>query len=219
MRPFDARRSCLAVLLLLALAAPEQGRAEAPPRGALDALWQEHMLTGSAATIYAEDGGQRTVATHREPFDEQRGVVSRVESAALTTHGIEVLKLDERWLLWRNGGWVMRGGLLARARGRASTIELYGKAVIRRPPWVSLGPFRRDPPTTTGYEFFLLVRKASVPRATVVRQWTVPPDDVGNGSPVRATLRYDAANRTATVTISGLKRPVDDTVGPLPAAD
>ena len=145
--------------------------------------------------------------------------MSSVESAALTTYGIEVLKLDERWLLWRNGGWVLRGGLLARRRGRSSAIELYGKAVIRRPPWVSLGPFQRDPPMTTGYEFFLLLRKANVSRAEAVRQWTVPPADVADPASVRAMMRYDTATHTATVTIRGLKTPVDEAVGGVRLAD
>lgn len=206
-------------MILLALVVPRQSAAEAPPRAPLDALWQEHMLAGTAATIYAEDGRQRTVASYRQPFDEQHGVVSNVESAALTSHGIEILELDERWLLWRNGGWVMRGGLLARARARGSAVELYGKAVIRRPPWVSLGPFRRNPPATTSYELFLLLRKANAPHATIVRRWIVPPDEVVEAGSVKATLRYDAASRTAQVAITGGKRPVDDTVGPLPPAD
>ena len=177
------------------------------------------MLAGTAATIYAESDGQRTVTGARQPFDEAHGGVASVESAALTSHGIEILRLDERWLLWRNGGWVLRGGLLARARDRSSAIELYGKAVIRRPPWVSLGPFRRDPSATTGYEFFLLLRKVGVPRAAILRQWTFQPEDVASAGPVRAALRYDAASRAARVTVGGLKRPVDDTVGPLPPAD
>jgi len=40
--------------------------------------------------------------------------------------------------------------------------QLYGKAVIRRPPYVPGGPFPRDPPMTTGYEFFLVLRKAAL---------------------------------------------------------
>ena len=41
---------CLTVLMLFTLAAPDASSAEPPPRAPLDALWQEHMLTGSAAT-------------------------------------------------------------------------------------------------------------------------------------------------------------------------
>jgi hypothetical protein len=170
------------------------------------------MLMGSAATVYADESGQRTLSVLRTPFDEERGVVSSVESAAGTTQGIEVSRLDERFLFWRNGGWVLQGGLLARARGRSAAIELYGKAVIRRPPYVPGGPFPRDPPMTTGYEFFLLLRKPNVPRATILRQWTFQPGDVAKDAGVRATLRYNAATRTATVAITGLKTPVEDIV-------
>ena len=122
MRVFSSRLGYLAFMMLFALCIPGPGSAEPPPRAPLDALWQEHMLMGSAATIYVDEFGQRTVSSLRQPFDEQRGVVSGVESAAWTTHGIEVLRLDERWLLWRNGGWVLQGGLLARVRGQWSTI-------------------------------------------------------------------------------------------------
>jgi hypothetical protein len=69
---------------------------------------------------------------------------------------------------------------------------------------------------TTGYEFFLLLRKAGVPRATVLRQWTFQPSDVAKDGTVRATLQYDAMTRTATVTIRGLKTPVEEKINSLP---
>ncbi len=65
---------------------------------------------------------------------------------------------------------------------------------------------------TTGYEFFLLLRKADVPRATILRQWTFQPGDVAKDGSVRAMLRYNIATRTATVTIMGLRTPVEETV-------
>jgi len=198
-------------LMLLAVAAPEASSAEPPPRAPLDALWQQHMLQGSAATIYIDGSGERTVSTPRVPFDEQHGEKD-VEGAAITTYGIHVARLDERWLLWRNGGWILRGGLLARAKADGSAIELYGKAVIRQSPYVPGGPFPRDPPIKRGYEFFLLLRRANVPRAIILRQWTFQPTDVVNGGPARATLRYDATTGTATVTITGVKTPVAETI-------
>jgi hypothetical protein len=209
---FKYRLGYLVFLMLFTLSVSDAGSAEPPPRAPLDALWQEQMLVGGAATIYVDDSGQRTVSIPRTPFDEQRGVVSSVESAAATTRGIEVSRLDERFLLWRNGGWVLQGGLLGLVREQSSAVELYGKAVIRRPAYVPGGPFPRDPPMTTGYEFFLLLRKANVPRATVLRQWTFQPGDVGKDSSVRAMVRHNAAARTATVTILGLKTPVEEAV-------
>ena len=67
---------------------------------------------------------------------------------------------------------------------------------------------------TTGYEFFLLLRKANAPRATIVRQWVFQPSDVIEAGRVRAKLQYDTATRKAVVTIMGLKTPVEDTVEP-----
>jgi hypothetical protein len=198
-------------LMLFALSVPAASRAEAPARAPLDALWQEHMLTGSAATIYVDESGQRTVPIPRRSFNEQHGE-TYAESAATTTSGIQVARLDERWLLWRNGGWVLQGGLLARVRGPSSAIELYGKAVIRRPPYVPGGPFPRDPPMTTGYEFFLLLRKANASLATILRQWTFQPSDVVEAGRVTARLQYGTATRKAVVTIAGLKTPVEEAV-------
>jgi len=65
---------------------------------------------------------------------------------------------------------------------------------------------------TTGYEFFLLLRKPNVPRATILRQWTFQPGDVAKDASVKAMLKYDAAARTATVAIMGLKTPVEGIV-------
>jgi hypothetical protein len=148
------------------------------------------------------------------PFDEERGVVSSVESAASTAYGIEVSRLDERFLLWRNGGWILQGGLLARVKAPLAAFELYGKAVIRQQSYIPGGPFPRDPPTTTGYEFFLLLREAGAPRATILRKWTFDPRDVVEAGRVRAELHWDAATRKALVTIKGLKTPITDIVGP-----
>ena len=212
MRSFTSELGLLGLVMLLTAWAPEAGWAEPPPRAPLDALWLEHMLMGSGATIYVDESGQRTVSGLRQPFDEQRGVVSSVESAAWTSYGIEVSRLDERWLLWRNGGWIPQGGLLARVKGQLATLELYGKAISRRPPYVPRGPFPYDPPITTGYEFFLLLRNANTPRATILQQWTFQPRDVAKDGQVSATVQYGAATRTATVTITGLKRRVEETV-------
>jgi hypothetical protein len=209
---FTSELGCLGLVMLFALSVPDTGSAEPPPRAPLDALWQEHMLAGSAAIIYVDESGQRTVSGVRQPFDEPRGVVSSVESAAWTNYGIEVSRLDERWLLWRNGGWILQGGLLSRVKEQSAALELYGKAVIRRPPYVPGGPFPRDPPMTTGYEFFLVLRKAGAPRATILRQWIFQPSDVVEAGRVRARLQNDTATRKAVVTITGLKTPVEDTI-------
>jgi hypothetical protein len=209
---FKYRLGYPVLLMLFTFSVSDAGSAEPSPRAPLDALWQEQMLIGGAATIYVDDSGQRTVSIPRTPFDEQRGVVSSVESAAATTRGIEVSRLDERFLLWRNGGWILQGGLLGLVREQSSVIELYGKAVIRRPAYVPGGPFPRDPPMTTGYEFFLLLRKANVPHATVLRQWTFNQVMWSRTAQSGRWSGNNAATRTATVTIMGLKTPVEETV-------
>ena len=210
MKPLLSWLGYLGTAMLFAISVPGLSLAEPPPRAPLDALWQEHMLAGSSATIYIDASGQRTIAIYRTPFDEQR--VSSVESAAATTYGIEVARLDERWLLWRNGGWFLQGGLLVRAKDHSTTLELYGKAVIRQLPYIPRGPFPYDPPMTTGYEFFLLLRKADAARAAILRQWVLQPSDVVEAGRVKATLKYDAPTRKAVVTIMGLKRPLEETV-------
>ena len=78
MSSFASGLGYLALVTLLALSIPGAGSAEPPPRAPLDALWKEHMLMGSAATICVDESGQRTVSGLRQPFDEQRGVVSSV---------------------------------------------------------------------------------------------------------------------------------------------
>ena len=201
----------LGVAMLFAISVSDVSSAEPPPRASLDTLWSDLMLEGSASSISVDSSGQRTLSIPRRRFDEQHGE-TWPESAAGTTHGIRVSRLDERWLLWRNGGWILEGGLLARAREQSSAIELYGKAVIRQLPYVPGGPFPRDPPMTTGYEFFLVLRKADASRATIIRQWIFPPSDVVKAGLVGARLQYDTASKKAVVTISGLKTPVEYTV-------
>ena len=106
-------RGGLGVLMLVALFCPGLSRAEPPPRTPLDALWNEHMLTGTSTTVYVDDAGQRTLSIPRSPFDDRSGMVSGIvsfpESAAATTRGIVVARLDERFLIWRNGGWFLQG--------------------------------------------------------------------------------------------------------------
>ncbi len=97
-----------------------------------------------------------------------------------------------------------------------STIELFGKATIRTPVHIPAGIFHFDPPTDTGYEFFLLQRPHSTGIAVIVRRWVVEPADVvkdRHGYPrVEAALRYDTSTHVAEVSITGLRQPVKDRV-------
>jgi hypothetical protein len=154
---------------------------------------------------------------HSSEWSEDAG--GRPEAAAWTkSRTIAVARMDQGF--WKkNGGWELVGGLLGRATADSSTVELYGKAavrVFRHFPF----PFHRDIPHETGYEFFLLLREPGVPLATIVRRWAFEPNEVvvnpestgGTSENVRAMLLYDESARTATVTITGLKRPFADRV-------
>jgi hypothetical protein len=97
-----------------------------------------------------------------------------------------------------------------------STIELFGKTVIRTAVHVPSGMLHRDPPTETGYEFFLLRRSQATRAATIIQRWVVQPADVvkdRSGYPrAWAVLKYDASAQVAAVSITGLKKPVNDRV-------
>ena len=173
------------------------------------------MLAGKSVAIAIENPQSR-VSEHQSTrsFEYAR---AKPETAGWTNRGITIMRLGEGF--WRNGGWLLEGGLLAQAVDGSSTFELYGKAVVRRFPFVPF-PFHRERPHETGYEFFLLHRGPGVPHATIVGQWVCPPDEVvvkrestgGTYEDVRGMLRYDPDTRTAMVTITGLKRPIEERV-------
>jgi len=102
-------------------------------------------------------------------------------------------------------------------------LELYGKEVNRRKPFfvpTVLFTMHKNYDELVRYEFFLLWRPGGAPRATVLKQWTVPAEAVYLASAdsvpfVQAFLQYTAGAESATVTINGLKQPITDTV-PLP---
>lgn len=183
-------------------------------REPLDRLWEEHMLAGTSV-IYS-DGKRVTYAPTRsyetaggDPLD-----------AAFTKQGIVVGDFREtRFLLWVDGGWALDGGLLARVEEQRSAIELYGKKITRREPSFILNLKAIHVPTETySYEFFLLLRRHGASRATILKKWAFSPEDVPLDEDriptdlVTGHLRYDRAAKTATVTIKGLKRPIEERV-------
>lgn len=188
---------------------------EAPVRTPLDRSWEEHMLDGRAGII-AIEGSQtrRSDNPSIESFERARG---QPEEAVWTNRGISVARFGEGF--WGNGGWRLEGGLLARAVDGPSSFELYGKAVVRQFSYFPF-PFHREIPHETGYEFFLVHRLSSAPQATIVRKWVFPPNEVvvksvshgGTREDVQAVLQYDAGTRTATVRITGLRRPYEERV-------
>jgi len=188
---------------------------DAPPRAHLDALWRQHMLAGTQIVAEFRKGEISTsdfVPTR--PFESAHGSPERADS---TRNGIHVVELGHG--VWRNGGWVLTGGLLRRSVDGASTFELYGKAVVRRFSYFAF-PFHRATPHETGYEFFLLHRRDGVRGATVVREWIFPPEavvtkNVGGGvvvEDVSAYLDYDPRTRRATVAVQGLKQHFEEEV-------
>lgn len=198
---------CTALTSLIPIVSPASAGPMA--REPLDRLWEEHMLAGTFP-IYAE--GKRVERVSEGSFEEKQGDPFFV---AYTKHGIMVSDLREtRFLgLWLKGGWLLQGGLLARVEDQASTVELYGKMVMRAEPvflftyFVSIhGPDNVRPYAD---EFFLLLRKKGSERATVLRKWVFNQQESEMGV-VRGLLRYDPATKVATVTILGLKHPFEE---------
>ncbi len=198
----------LTILLLVTLSSGSRASGREP----VDALWEQYMLAGSA--VAAEIKDTEIVVVERSSTDPFTSAHGKPEWAVFTRHGISVMKLGEG--IFRNGGWVIVGGLLGLASEGASTFELYGKAVERQFSYFPF-PFHRDPPRETSYEFLLLHRRLGDSVATVLRRWVFDAEQVAEKHPrptegVRATLRYDPATRMATVTIAGLRRPVEQQV-------
>jgi hypothetical protein len=200
---------------LMVLLLAEAGMAGGIRREPLDQLWEDHMLAGTSA-IYS-DGKRVTYAPDRS-YETAGGNPS---DAAFTKQGIAIGDFREsRLLLWVGGGWALDGGLLAKAEDQKSAVELYGKQVTRREPSFILNPKAIHVPTETySYEFSLLLRRDGAPRARILRKWVFPPEDVPLDEEdrlpkglVTGHLRYDGATKTATVTVKGLKRPIEERV-------
>lgn len=188
------------MLLALGLGAGLAGAAEIP-RGPLDALWEEHMLAGTDGMY--EDGTRLTVPREHdfESADGQPGVVWP------TKYGIRVQDFRETRLggLLSKGGWRIEGGLLARGKERAATIELYGKSVWRVEP--ALFHFGKAPPRSAqhSYDFFLLYRPDGVAQATIVKKWTILPDQIPYNYYLRGRLEYEPVARVATLRVTGVE--------------
>jgi len=191
---------------------------QATPREPLDALWERRMLEGRGVRMWLDDKWQpstveegRSFVDLRNSHKERNDPVSYL-FAFSDQYGITIMRHVEGY--WRNGGWTLTGGPLGIAATTKSTIELFGKATIRTPVHIPSGIFYFDPPTETGYEFFLLQRPNSTGIAVIIRRWVVQPADVvkdQHGYPrATAVLRYDTSTHVAEVSITGLRQPVKD---------
>jgi len=192
----------------------------ATPREPLDELWERRMLEGRGVRMWVDNNWQPRAVSEgfsfadlRSSHRDRKDPVS-YRSAFDDPYGITVIRHVEGY--WGNGGWELTGGPLGVAADAESTIELFGKAIIRTAVHVPAGILHLDPPTETGYEFFLLRRSQATGAAIIVRRWVVQPADVvkdRNGYPrAEGALTYDASAQVATVAITGLKRPVNDRV-------
>jgi hypothetical protein len=185
-------------------------RGEPPPRVHLDALWEKHMLAGTfvVMNIYGSitEGSEKHPPLLVDPKREEPIYPSGM------SHPISILSVGEG--LFRRGGWYLGGGLLRRISDGPVTIEIYGKRVVRRFPYIPFPPHSGGPEETSS-EFFLLYRKPGSP-GTIIRKWIFLPEEIvidrDDQSEVRCVFQYDRASKTATVTIHGLKRPFEDRV-------
>lgn len=203
---------------ILGMSTVEAG--ELPAREPLDALWKQNMLEGDAHTsVHIEIRGgifHKSERAAKEPSGSWKG--GRWNTLFNESRNITVAQYGEGF--WGKGGWVLEGGLVGRAKEGSSTIELYGKAVVHQLPYTQFLIDRDIPYESGGYEFYLLQREGSCPRATIVRKWTVTPQEVqlkpqSVGPPVedvRAILDYESPAKLATVTITGLTRPFRESV-------
>jgi hypothetical protein len=206
------------IFSILGISPVEAG--ELPAREPLDALWKQHMLEGDAHTsVHIEINGgifHKSERAAKEPSGSWKG--GRWNMFFNESRNITVAQYGEGF--WGKGGWVLEGGLVGRAKEGSSTIELYGKAVEHKLPYIQFLIDRNIPHESGGYEFYLLQREGSCPRATIVRKWTIPPHEVvlkpqSVGPPeedVRATLEYDDTAKRATIGITGLTRPFKESV-------
>ena len=178
------------------------------------------MLEGRGVRMWLDDKWQPSTVEEGRSFvdlpssHKERTDPASYQFAFSDPYGITVMRHVEGY--WRNGGWTLTGGPLGVAATTKSTIELFGKATVRTPVHIPAGIFHFDPPSETGYDFFLLQRPHSTGVAVIIRRWVVQPADVvkdQHGYPrAEAVLKYDTSTQIAEVSITGLRQPVKDRV-------
>jgi hypothetical protein len=186
-------------------------------REPLDSLWEDNMLAG--ISVRYADGQRRVTYIPEDSYETAKG---RPYDAWLTKEGIAISDLREKSFLGisRLGGWVLHGGLLAKAMIGESSVELYGKNVVRaKPVPIFLFLVHLDRYHDYGSEFFLLRRKKGEEKATILKKWVFTRDDVlthrfllSTIADVRGFLQYEPGKTIATVKITGLKHPFEKMV-------
>jgi hypothetical protein len=177
----------------------------------LEQLWNEHMFTGTEGH-YSD--GKESAYRGKGGYESAGGAVA---AADVTNRGIGVSdKSSSRFLgLFLGVGWSLRGGLLARASVNADFLELYGRLVARwSGGFLGLDTYAKH--EDMRYEFFLLYRPVGAPRATVLREFPIPPEDIywtpAGHEVVRGFMTYYPATSTAVVKITGLREEHEYTV-------
>jgi len=174
----------------------------APAREPLDATWRSHMLAGEYGTWF---------------YGEKREYVGPDEikswpgAASGTLYGITVSDQST----FGGGGWSLTGGIVGRVKQPAASIELFGKEIAR-----VHGLMRNVGPKDFSYDFFLVVRPTGTHRGRLVQQWRFPrealadrpAEDATPGFPhiVHGYLSFDEQSKIATITISGLLKPLQE---------
>ena len=203
---------CVVLSSLLAVTSSslaEPTWAEFIPPDPLGKLWEQHMLEGKSSSVGVFVEGSNVSTSERIgkrllENNERKGWIETLHSEP---YGINIAQRGE--CFWRNGGWNLMGGLLDQVTVGHSAVQLYAKIIRHQHPYF---PFNHDPPTDTGYEFFLLHRKQGVSGATIVRTWRFPPEEVaseesghgGRTDKVRVFFGYDPSSQTSTIRITGL---------------
>ncbi len=166
----------------------------------------------------------------REAFVGPDKIESSPGLASGTRYGISVI--DQSTL--GGGGWSLRGGIVGRVERPGASIELFGKRISR------VHSLKETvSPQDHSFEFFLLIRPTVTRRGSVVKHWsfsneelarTVPPAverslraansgaeleselTRSQGIYVDGYLSFDERGKIATVTITGLARPLEERV-------
>jgi len=204
-----------------------------PAREPLDEVWQQRMLTGQYGAW--EDGAEVPPVWRRWPVPDTDKIASYPVGAQFTKYGIEVRQTRST-----NAGWELVGGLVGQVNLDGRAIELYGRRVIRvhGPGWtlslekdvvydlfLVLRPSNsargrivkhwRFPPeelALTGSPIDPTIFKRSTRTKADLETILHPAEGSLRQHYVDGYLDVDPSGKTATVTVTGLKRPFSEVV-------
>lgn len=174
----------------------------------LDNLWDKHMLEGTPALYF---NGQKREKPKPFPVNDPMGSIIR---AYMGEYGIVVQELREQKLfgLLKGGGWIISGGLVDRIENDKSTIELYGKQIVKYYPGLLNNYYYKK---EIRYEFYLLNRSSLTKQAVVLKKWVIQPEQIRwipedkskEISDIRTYLTYKSQIGVVEIKITGLIKP------------